>query len=115
MKRAAFMGFAAVFGCHPFTSTTTTTSSHRIATERAIRDVTDARCEREIACGVVAPERRDACTRDARATTHVGLACDNGVDAAKLALCVQQVRTTPCGPTDGVDLVAACRGQSLCR
>ena len=104
-------------------STTTVTSTYLLSNDRAIDDITTARCDREFSCNNVGPghtwDTYDACQREIHQNTRVSLReqrCPNGIDGNNLGSCLQDVRNERCGnPIDTLERLGACRTGRLCR
>src|SRR5262245_20612246 len=70
-----------------------------VSSDEAVMRLTNARCDREVACNNVGSERlfvdRDACARQLGRDAYVNLeprVCPGGIDDAKLATCLADVR-----------------------
>jgi hypothetical protein len=116
-----------VLGCASTASTTTTTITttdvSAVTSDRAIADITDARCAREFSCDNIGAGRvwhdYDACTRDVRLAMHdmlVGQACQSGVDSHELSACIADLRNQHCASEPGtVARFGSCSNARLCR
>ncbi len=102
-----------------------TTSSAEIAAvsrDRALEEITDARCSREFSCDNVGAGHAwrdyDTCKRDVRLSMRDVLAptCDDGVDAYVLATCLSDIRNLHCDANENtVERYGTCANQKLCR
>jgi hypothetical protein len=88
----------------------------------AVMRVTTARCDREVECNRVGTNRafgdRDACANEIGHDVVATLSseqCPSGVDAARLAACVSELQSAPCGdkPTSA-EGPASCALERLC-
>jgi hypothetical protein len=93
-----------------------------VSSDEAVMRLTNARCDREVACNNVGSEGvfldRDACARqlghDAYASLQSQL-CRGGIDDAKLATCLADVRNERCNNAlDTIERVLSCRRRELC-
>jgi hypothetical protein len=104
-------------------TTTTTANVSAVTSDRAITDITDARCAREFSCDNIGAGRvwhdYEACTRDVRLAMRdmlVGQACQSGVDSAQLSSCLDDLRTQHCASEPGtVERFGSCSNARLCR
>ena len=130
------IGMLAVMGCArssnapapggtPLTSAPRVTSApyvRVVSSDEAVMRLTNARCDREVACENVGSERafvdRDACARELGHDAYVNLGprlCPGGVDDSKLATCLADVRTERCNnPIDTIERLLSCRRRELC-
>ena len=109
---------ASISGAPAATTTTTSAPVNGLSAEQAIKNITNVRCTRELACGNIGKDDVDACASDARAATRdvvLGPSCANGIDTERLATCLEDIRNVPSGPAnDMVELFKSCRGMKLC-
>lgn len=90
--------------------------------DEAVMQLTNARCDRELACNNIGLERRftdrNACAREIGRGIHSDLrpeVCPRGVDRTKLSLCVAVARQERCGNIlDSIDRATSCRRSELC-
>ena len=102
---------------------TTTTSAAVVNNDQAVRDLTEARCNREVACNNIGQDKKytdfNACTRELHHDTGITLrdqACPNGILQGRLSSCLDQINTERCGnPLDTIERLAACRKGMLCK
>ena len=101
---------------------TATTSVDVVPNELAVRDITQARCAREYSCDNIGEDRAwqdyGTCMEDARRNTRdflVGQRCLNGMNLDNVALCLSAIRNESCGARRGLELIAACSNETLCR
>ncbi|HEY1960138.1 MAG TPA: DUF6184 family natural product biosynthesis lipoprotein [Polyangiaceae bacterium] len=112
---------AACSGEYAVGSATVTAASNVSATQ-ALDKITTERCNRELSCGNIGPDRywdtMQACRRDVHQTTRDYLqaeSCDT-VDTLGLATCADAIRNSQCGDERaGVPILSACRTARLCR
>jgi hypothetical protein len=123
-----FVALLALAACarrpgHPVDSTTTITGAEIVPTDRAMRRVAAARCDREQACNDIGPGRDygdyDSCLREiggyARKTLGSERCAGRIVDSA-LSRCIQASRMQACG--DAVDIAngpGSCQPLVVCR
>lgn len=106
----------------PAVGATTTTSARMMMNDDAAMRVARARCQHEKGCGHVGSGERfaddKACTRamfDEAWDVVRDETCPNGVDEARLATCVTEARSQPCGEERvNLDAIASCRTATLC-
>jgi hypothetical protein len=85
-------------------------------------ELTNARCDREVACNNVGLERRfvdrDACLREVGRGVQAEVraeVCPNGIDSTKLSLCASLAREERCGSLlDMIDRTTSCTRHELC-
>lgn len=90
---------------------------------RAVKDITSARCEREMRCGNVGAddkyESRSACITEIGKDWRDDLSfedCPGGVSTKELEECLSEVRNEDCNnPFDKLSRLAACRESDLCK
>ncbi|HEY1957593.1 MAG TPA: DUF6184 family natural product biosynthesis lipoprotein [Polyangiaceae bacterium] len=122
------VGFLVLGGCQAGVSAQVgnpgvETTGATVQNDQAVRSITEARCNREVACNNIgAGQKYDdfaACTREIGHDTGVTLRdqkCPEGILQARLASCLDQISTERCGnPLDTVERLAACRKGMLCR
>ncbi len=88
----------------------------------SVETLARTRCDREQRCDNVGNGKRyenaDACLDDFRGKGNNELttaACPQGIDAAKLQTCLDEIRTERCdNPLDTVGRITACRTAALC-
>jgi hypothetical protein len=88
----------------------------------AIAAIIEARCDREVRCENVGPEKRyltrAACVEQVRDKSQNKLnakECPGGVDAKALDACLKQIKDEDCGdPIETVERVATCNSVDLC-
>ncbi len=107
----------------PPAAATTTAGAAGIASERAVRRLTNVRCDRAITCNEVGDKEkkytddlacRDENQRDLE-TDLGGSECPHGVRQETLASCAEAIRNESCGNVlDKISRLATCRTSSLC-
>lgn len=105
------------------TSTTTTTGADVMANDTAVLQLTNARCDREVACNDVGAGQkfadRDACMRELKYQAEASIradACPNGVLTRNVSKCIESIRNERCGTSiDTLDRVSSCRRSELCK
>jgi hypothetical protein len=93
-----------------------------VSNDRAAKDITDERCDREKACNNIGSnhtyESVGACKRELGHDTRATLRqeeCPNGVSGVALSNCLNDIRNERCGnPLDTLERVGACRKAKLC-
>lgn len=119
----AALGCQASAGVQPVgTATVTTAPVNNVPSERAVREITTERCNRQLSCDNVGQDRRwetlEACASDERRMTRdalVGAGCDTGVDATALGSCLAEIRNQRCEDAFSDTGLVACRSVRLCR
>jgi hypothetical protein len=122
------LALASFAGCQAsvsagLTGTTTVTATYLVANDQGIKDITTARCDRELSCNNIGPghswDTYDACEREIHQNTRVSLreeSCPNGIDGNNLTSCLEDIRNERCGnPLDTLGRLTACRSGRLCR
>ena len=102
---------------------TVTAAPVNIPSDQAVAQLTTERCNRELSCDNIGPERlwedMASCRRDVRHATRDYLnaeSCTGGVDPYGLASCVDAIRNSRCGDEGtGVPRLVECRAVKLCR
>jgi hypothetical protein len=88
----------------------------------AVREISDARCDREQRCENIGADRkyatRDVCEQSITndwADDLNGFECPNGIVAAKLDECIAAVRDEDCGSVlDALDRFTSCSAADIC-
>lgn len=102
----------------------TVTASNDVSRDQALDKITTERCNRELSCDNVGPDRywtdMASCRDDVRRETRDYLkaeSCDGNVDAYSLASCADAIRNAPCAAQGqgAVPQLAECRAARLCR
>jgi hypothetical protein len=101
---------------------TTLTSASWIANEAAIDRIVASRCAREVTCSNIGRDRHFAtgelCVREMRSRMNDELktsSCPNGIDAARLDMCLDAIRNESCtNAVETIGRVALCRASKLC-
>jgi len=104
-------------------ATVTAAEPSGISNGDAIERIATERCNRELSCDQIGPERlwltMADCRRDVRRDTRDYLdsdGCDHGVDAYGLASCVDSIRNARCDDQgQNVPGLVECRAAKLCR
>ena len=122
------VGFVLLGACHAGVSADVgsggvQTTGATVPNGQAIQAITDARCNREVACNNVGEGQSysdfNACTREIGHDTQVTLRnqkCPNGILQSRLSSCLDEISTERCGnPIDTIERLAACRKGMLCR
>jgi len=123
------VGFVLLGGCRAGVSAevgnpgNVETTGAAVQNDQAVRSITEARCNREVACNNVGQGQKyedfNACTREIGHDTGVTLRdqkCPNGILQSRLSSCLDQISTERCGnPLDTVERLAACRKGMLCK
>ncbi len=99
-----------------------TTSAHIAPNESAIQRITEARCDREVACNNVGAGKsygtRQACTNELGHDKRADLRaeeCPRGISEPDLNDCLTDIKSEKCGnPLDSISRLAACRKGKLC-
>ena len=94
-----------------------------VSLDSAVDKIADARCDRELKCGSVGPEKkwsdRDGCTTSMKKSLADELNADDcpaGIDTKELDECLHMARNEDCkNPLDKISRVAACRTSDICR
>jgi hypothetical protein len=94
----------------------------RASTAVAVESLADARCDRAVRCGDVAPHQRfstrAACVSKVESEKFDDLnvrACPGGIDAKQLDKCVTAIRADECGNAfERWNRLNACRSANLC-
>ena len=115
--------FGTGLGMKSSTTTTTSAAVPAVTNERAIEEITNARCARAFSCDNIGAGRvwhdYDACTRDSRLAMRdmlVGQMCTDGVNSAELASCLSEMRNAQCTqPQGAAEHFEACANAKLCR
>jgi len=126
--------FAAAAGCahgnegRPGTTTTTSASVEgemlgSFQNEAAIGSVTDARCNREYACGRVGPGQHFAtfvdCRTELDGDVRAALSpskCSRSIDDSAVSHCLSEIRDQKCDNTlDSVGNISSCRSSEVCK
>jgi hypothetical protein len=89
----------------------------------AINEISVARCDREVRCDGVGPEKtyetRDQCIAKLNEAGYEDLdaeACPAGIDSSELGKCLSEIHAERCGaPLDSLERLVACRSPKLCR
>ncbi len=100
----------------------TSTSAHVASNDSAIQRITDARCDREVACNNVGAGKsygtRQACTNELGHDKRADLRaeeCPRGISEPDLNDCLADIKSEKCGnPLDSISRLAACRKAKLC-
>jgi hypothetical protein len=100
----------------------TTTSTQITSNESAVARITNARCDREVACNSVGPgksyDTREACTNELGHNKRADLnieECAGGISEPDLNDCLHDIHEEKCGnPLDQISRIAACRKGKLC-
>lgn len=100
----------------------TVTASSSVSYNQAVDKITTERCNRELSCDNVGPNRywedMGACRRDVRRETRDYLeaqSCGGSVDAFGLATCVDSIRNARCSDENvGTPRLMECRAARLC-
>ena len=120
-------GLVLVGACHAAVEagvgTGTVTSAAAVDNDQAVHDITQARCNRSMACNDIGDRKSyadfAACTREIGRDTGITLRnqkCPNGILTDRLSSCLDQINTERCGnPLDTLERVAACRKGMLCK
>ena len=95
----------------------------RPAAMEGIQLISEARCDREVRCGGVGPDKnyetRDQCVADLKNDGYEDLdakACPKGLDERELDQCLSEIHAERCGaPLDTLERLVACRSASLCK
>ena len=102
--------------------TATVTAATNVPSDQAIDKITTERCNRELSCDNIGPDRywdtMQACRRDVRRSTRDYLQAEScvNVDSYGLASCADAIRNSQCGDERaGVPILAECRTARLCR
>ena len=88
----------------------------------AVREISDARCDREERCDNVGAEKkyatRDICDQSVEndwADDLNGLDCPNGIVDAELEKCLAAIRDEDCGSVlDALDRFTSCTAADIC-
>jgi hypothetical protein len=102
---------------------TTADPATRSETMDAINDISVARCDREVRCGDVGPEKnhetRDQCIAKLNEAGYDNLdadACRAGIAPDELGKCLSEINAERCGaPLDTLERLVACRSSALCK
>jgi hypothetical protein len=102
---------------------TTADPATRSDTMDAINDISVARCDREVRCGDVGPDKtyetRDQCIAKFNEAGYDDLdadACRSGIDRDELGKCLSEINVERCGaPLDTLERLVACRSAALCK
>jgi hypothetical protein len=92
-------------------------------TMSGINEISEARCDREVRCGGVGPDKdyktRDQCIADLNHDGYEDLdadACPRGLDQNELQKCLSEINAERCGaPLDTLERLVACRSAILCK
>jgi hypothetical protein len=103
-------------------SSTAADPDTRPATLEGINDISAARCDREVRCGGVGPDKsyetRDQCIAKLNHEGYEDLdakACPRGLDRRELDKCLTEINSERCGaPLDTLERLVACRSATLC-
>ncbi len=95
----------------------------RPAEMEGIQLISEARCDRELRCSGVGPDKtyetRDQCVADLKNDGYEDLdaeACPKGLDERELDQCLSEIHAERCGaPLDTLERLVACRSASLCK
>jgi uncharacterized protein DUF6184 len=95
----------------------------RPAAMEGIQLISEARCDREVRCGGVGPDKtyetRDQCVADLKNDGYEDLdakACPRGLDERQLDQCLSEIHAERCGaPLDTLERLVACRSAGLCK
>ena len=127
MRFIGFISTAVLFACESTPPapppTTTTAYVSAVTNDRAIEEITNARCAREFSCDNIGQGRvwrdYDACSRDVRLSMRDSLrgqACNSGVGAYALSRCLEDLRNARCAAPQGtIEHFASCAEVKLCR
>jgi hypothetical protein len=104
-------------------SGTTADPKTRSSTMNGINEISVARCDREVRCGGVGPDKsyetRDQCIAELNNAGYDDLdakACPSGLDQTELGKCLSEIHAERCGaPLDTLERLVACRSATLCR
>jgi len=121
-------GFVLLGACHAGVEAgvgtgTVTSAAAAVDNEQAIHDITEARCNRAMACNDIGDGKSyadfQACSREIGRDTGITLRsekCPNGILTDRLSSCLDEINTERCGnPLDTLERVAACRKGMLCK
>ena len=92
-------------------------------TVNGINEISEARCDREVRCGGVGPDKtygtRDQCIFELNSAGYGDLdaeACPKGLDQNELGKCLSEIAAERCGrPLDTLERLVACRSAMLCK
>ena len=92
-------------------------------TMNRINQLSEARCDREVRCGGIGPDKtyetRDQCIADLNHDGYDDLdadACPRGIDQRELDKCLSEIHAERCGaPLDTLERLVACRSAALCK
>jgi len=118
-------GAALVIACNHETvpsAVTTTGAPGVVPNERAIQQLTAARCDRQQKCGKFGPNEKYADEKACRSDKHQDFEevlkpteCPGGIREFRLSSCLQELRNERCGDVaDKIGRLATCRSGSLC-
>ena len=101
---------------------TTSTAAHITSNDTAIQRVTNARCDREVACNNIGGGKsystREACMNELghdKAADLRAEECPRGISEPDLHDCLTDIKSEKCGnPLDSISRIAACRKGKLC-
>ncbi|MBI2393570.1 MAG: hypothetical protein HYV09_28590 [Deltaproteobacteria bacterium] len=94
-----------------------------IAIDQAINKIVGARCDREMKCGNIGPDKKFSDQNSCMVTVGKDFGddinadeCPAGVDTKELDECLTEARNEDCkNPFDTIGRVAACRTSDICR
>ena len=100
----------------------TTTGAGVVANDDAVRQLTDARCDRAKACNELGPNQKypdhDACKREVGHDLNADLRpgeCPRGIREQRVGNCLQEIQNEKCGNFfDKISRNETCRTGKLC-
>ncbi len=93
-----------------------------LSSNKAVRSIASARCEREQLCGNIGADQKfasqDACEQEIKADWNDDLnkyECPNGIVQAELDECLADIKKEECGnPFDSLARVMSCNASDIC-
>jgi hypothetical protein len=85
-----------------------------VSNERALRDIAEARCTKQLSCEPTSNE----CPADTQTATRdylLGAECSDGVSVARLSRCLNDLAGQACDAARSPQLIATCHNDQLCR
>jgi hypothetical protein len=112
-----------VAGCEASAAvgTTTTTSANvpNVSNHKAQDAIIQAHCTHAYRCNTFGGSHRfrdyDACDRELRSETLTSPICAHDIDASKLSVCLDSIRSAGCGEGSGVQSERLCSNQNVCQ